>query len=92
MQPHEKVAILNPVASRPFSSLRSFPKVLQDFNATCSPIMTVSEETDLIRPKATRLASLLGDLRNHSKSHTGFALERSSMNFDNDDCLLSGAF
>ncbi|CAD6270914.1 unnamed protein product [Miscanthus lutarioriparius] len=62
MQPHEKVAVLNPVASRPLSSLRSFPKVLQDFNVTGSPTIIIWEELDLIRPKATRFASLLGDL------------------------------
>jgi len=62
MQPHEKVVVLKPVASRPFSRFRPFPKVLQDFNATCSPTITIPEETELIRPKATQLASLPGNL------------------------------
>ncbi|OQU80086.1 hypothetical protein SORBI_3007G077466 [Sorghum bicolor] len=62
MQPHEKVAVLKPVASRPFSRFRPFPNVLQDFNANGSPTITVPEETELIRPKATRSASLLGNL------------------------------
>lgn len=64
MQPHDNIAVLKPVASRPFSSLRSFQKVLQDFTATCSATINIPAETqtDLIRPIATRLASLPGDL------------------------------
>ena len=62
MKPHEKVVVLKAVASRPFSSLRFFRKVLQDFNATSSPTITIWEESDLIRPRAALLASLLGDL------------------------------
>lgn len=62
MQPHEKVAVLKPVASRPFSSFWPFPKFLHDFNATCSPTITFPQESELIRPKATRLASLPANL------------------------------
>ncbi|XP_066340564.1 WRKY transcription factor 44-like [Miscanthus floridulus] len=62
MKPHEKVVVLKPVASRPFSSLRFFRKVLQDFNDTSSPTITIWEESDLIRLRAALLASLLGDL------------------------------
>nr|XP_034601361.1 uncharacterized protein LOC117861961 [Setaria viridis] len=63
MQHHEKIAALKPVASRPFSSFRSLPKLLQDFTATGSPPITVLEETVPVRPKATRFPSLPSDLR-----------------------------
>jgi len=55
MQRHEKIDALKPVASRPFSSFRSFPKPLQDFTSTGSPPITVLEETVLVKPKATQV-------------------------------------
>src|SRR6185437_5227901 len=62
MQRHEKIDALKPVASRPFSSFRSFPKPLQDFTSTGSPPITVLEETVLVKPKATRCPSLQSEL------------------------------
>jgi len=62
MQRHEKIDALKPVASRPFSSFRSFPKPLQDFTSTGSPPITVLEETVLVKPKATRFPSLQSEL------------------------------
>ncbi|GJN09453.1 hypothetical protein PR202_ga27460 [Eleusine coracana subsp. coracana] len=62
MQGHEKIAALKPVASRPFFTFRSFSKRLQDFTATGSQPITVLKETNLIRPKATRLTPLPSDL------------------------------
>jgi sentrin-specific protease 8 len=62
MQRHEKIAALKPVASRPFSSFRSFPKLLQDFTSTGSPPITVLEEAVLVKPKATRFPSLPSEL------------------------------
>ncbi|CAL5013672.1 unnamed protein product [Urochloa decumbens] len=62
MQQHEKIAALKPVASRPFSSFRPLPKLLQDLTATGSPPITILEETVLVRPKATRFSSPPSDL------------------------------
>jgi len=62
MQRHEKIDALKPVASRPFSSFRSFPKPLQDFTSTGSPPITVLEETVLVKPKAIRFPSLPSEL------------------------------
>ncbi|KAL6905794.1 hypothetical protein ACP4OV_003395 [Aristida adscensionis] len=61
MQGHEKIAALKPVASRPSSNFRSFSKLLNDSAATGSPPISALEETNLIRPKTTRLTSLPND-------------------------------
>ncbi|KAG2580102.1 hypothetical protein PVAP13_6NG316950 [Panicum virgatum] len=62
MQRHEKIAAWKPVACRPFSSFRSYTKLLQDFTSTGSPPITVLEETVLVKPKATRFPSLPSEL------------------------------
>uniref|UniRef100_A0A0A9G2V5 WRKY3 n=1 Tax=Arundo donax TaxID=35708 RepID=A0A0A9G2V5_ARUDO len=61
MQEHEKITSLKPVASRPFSSFKSFSKLLKDFTAAVSPPITILEETNLIRPKTIRFTSLPSD-------------------------------
>ncbi|KAL6630700.1 hypothetical protein ACP70R_028551 [Stipagrostis hirtigluma subsp. patula] len=62
MQSHEKIIALKPVATRPFSSFRSFSKPLQDLTGAVYLPVTVPEEGNLIRPKTTRFTSLPSDL------------------------------
>ncbi|KAL6640613.1 hypothetical protein ACP70R_021736 [Stipagrostis hirtigluma subsp. patula] len=62
MQSHEKISALKPVATRPFSSFRSFSKPLQDLTGAVYSPVAVPEEGNLIRPKTTRFTSLPSDL------------------------------
>lgn len=55
MQSQEKITVVKPVPSRPFSNFTSFSKLLKDFTTTGSTHITCPEEAATVRrPKVTR--------------------------------------
>ncbi|CAM0950585.1 unnamed protein product [Alopecurus aequalis] len=63
MQGQEKITIVKPVPSRPFSSFSSFSKLLKDCTTTGSTQITCPEETATVRrPKVTRFTPRPSDL------------------------------
>lgn len=63
MQSQEKITVVKPVPSRPFSSFSSSPKILKDCTTTSFTQITCPEESATVRrPKVTRFTPPPSDL------------------------------